>query len=524
MQDAAATLSIGTLIRDRYMVKSLIAESNAGAVYLVEDQRVKRASQYMFALKEIIGLNKQERYQFIFDSILLRQIHHHALPRMYHVFSDDRRSRVYIVMDYVEGLDMETWRQRQPEQRFTWPEVARLMAPVVDAVSYLHRQEPPIVHGDIKPVNILMAQREAGFMLVDMGIVRKYHPDAGVVSAISDSSSGYKAPEQDGKAVDVRADMYGLGAICYTLLTGSVPPDALERIAAIEQGQADPLQSAHSIVATVPLHVSRSLHRAMSLHADERFSSVEEFWQALQTPPKELQPVVDDSMLPITMSMPALTLTGQIRRLATLQTPLSLRQRRNFPPPPLFLKRHTVHLLLFLVLMLVGAGAAGAGTWAFMQGHQATSIDRKRTTKYPLAHSTPEPGDTVPITTPTSSPGNYPYIGGSYTGTLVDVSAKVSETLILQGIHQIGGTIHGYFTSGSPLALSGPFNGTIDLSKHFQLTVNDAAGQPALFLEGAIQTATSLSGDFYTCASPPTQGGTCSRASDGYGIWSAQLA
>ncbi|HYK86039.1 MAG TPA: serine/threonine-protein kinase [Ktedonobacteraceae bacterium] len=525
MQDAQATLSAGILIRDRYLVKSLIAEGNAGAVYLVEDQRVKRARQYVFALKEIIGLNKQERYQYILDSILLTRINHPALPRIYHVFSDDSRSRVCIVMDYVEGLDTETLRQRQPEQRFSWPEVARLMAPIVDAVSYLHCQAPPIVHGDIKPVNILRAQPEARFMLVDMGIIRQHHPDSGVLSALSDldSGSGYKAPEQNGRAEDVRADIYGLGATCYTLLTGSVPLNALARLAEIEQGEADPLQPANSVVATVPPHVSRAIQQAMSPYAHERFASVEEFWQALQTSPKEHWLTIDDTVSSDTMSRPALTLTGQVRRLAGLQIPLPSRQHRKSPPLSLFLKRHMVHLLLLIILVLVGVSAAGAGTWAYMQGHQPAATARRRTTKSLRPRPTPPSINMTPIVTPTSSPGNYPSVAGSYTGTLVDVSAKVSETMILQGIHQIGGTINGYFTSGSPLALSGPFSGTIDPSKHLQFTVNDAAGHPALFLEGAIQTAASLSGDFYTCASPPTSGETCSRAPNGYGIWSAQL-
>ena len=69
MQNLHNTLSVGTIIRERYIVKGLIGKGNAGAVYLVEDQRVKRAKQRIFALKEIVGLSQQERYQFIFDHI-----------------------------------------------------------------------------------------------------------------------------------------------------------------------------------------------------------------------------------------------------------------------------------------------------------------------------------------------------------------------------------------------------------------------------------------------------------------------
>ena len=95
--------------------------------------------------------------------------------------------------------------------------------------------------------------------------------------------------------------------------------------------------------------------------------------------------------------------------------------------------------------------------------------------------------------------------------------------MILQGIHQIGGTINGYLTVGTPLEIYGPFSGTIDVSKHFQFTVTDTAGHAVLFIQGAIQTDTGLSGDFYKCAAASPEGEQCAHALDGYGIWSALL-
>ena len=511
MQDVQATLPVGTLIRERYLVKSLVGKGSSGAVYLVEDQRVKRARRNMFALKEIIGLSQQERYSFTFDSVPLRQIHHQSLPRIYHVFNDDRRSRICIVMDYVDGPDLETLCQHQPQQRFSWSVVAQILAPIVDALSYLHRQEPPIVHGDVKPVNILLIQLEERFMLVDIGVARERSPD------LSDLS-GYTAPEQDGKAVDARADVYGLAATMYTLLTGVVPTNAHVRLAQFERAQVDPLQPANAVVPAIPLHVSRAIHRAMSIYADERFPSVEEFWQALQTPPKELKPVVDELALPTTTSAP--TAAAQAPVLAAVQTPVFSKRSRDNISPSSFLQGHLVPLLLVVLFLLVGAGA---GIWSIVQSQQATTAIAKPTGTTPHALTTPVLSSTAPIVTPTSSPGNYPSIVGSYTGTLVDVPAKMSAPMILQGIHQLGGTINGFLTLGAPLKLSGPFSGTIDFSKHFQFTVIDAAGHPLLFIEGAIQTATSLSGDFWRCASAPTQAGKCSRASDSYGIWNALL-
>ena len=510
MQDVQATLSVGTLIRERYEVKSVIGISSSGTVYLVEDQRVKRTSKYLFALKEINGLNQHERYQCIFESVLLKQIHHQALPRLYHVFNDEKRDRACIVMDYVDGPDLETLRERQPEQRFTWPEVAQMMAPIVDALSYLHQQEPPIVHGTIKPHNIRLTRPEERCMLVNIGFAREHNPVVSVLPALS----GYKAPEQAKQTASVCTDIYGLGAVFYLLLTGSVPTQALERVAQIERGQLDPLKLAHSVEPAVPLHVSQALHRAMSIHTHERFSSVEEFWQVLQNPPKELKLTVAESESPAIIAPPVVT--KRLQKPVAMQTSLLSRRQRKDPAFFFYPKRQVVSLLLLIFLLLVGTGA---GTWAVVHNHQAIATITKRASLL----STPLLRSTAPIVTPTSSPGIYPGVVGSFTGTLVDISTKVSETLILQDVHQIGSTLNGYLTMGSSLAMSGPFSGTIDFSKHFQLIVNDAAGHPFLFLEGAIQTTTSLSGDFYRCAAALTQSETCSRAADGYGIWNALM-
>ena len=501
------TLSVGTLLRERYLVTSLIGKGVSGAVYLVKDRRVKQAGQDGFALKEVVGLNRQERSRFTFASVALRRLSHRALPRVHHVFSDDKRERVYLVMDYVEGPDLETLWQQQAKQRFAWPEVAQMLAPIFDAVSYLHRQKPPIVHGDIKPVNIILAQPEERFMLVDVGVAREQEPDSSVLPGMP----GYQAPEQYGKGVDVRADIYGLGATCYSLLTGAVPTNALVRVTQLERGQTDPLQPANTVVPTVPSHVSRAIQRAMSLRAHERFSSVEEFWQALQTPPKELKPTVDDVVSEAITASPVIT-EQRRARAAVIMLRLSRRPRGQASPRSLP-KGYVVPLLLLFLLVLVGTGA---GIWSLARSQHAPSTAANHAALTP-----PALRSTVPLVTPTSSPGSYPSVVGSYAGTLVDISAKASATMILQGIRQIGGTISGYLTLGSPLEISGPLSGMINVSKRFRFTVTDTAGRPVLFMEGTVQTATILSGDFYRCT--PTQGETCVRASEGYGIWSAQL-
>lgn len=109
----------------------------------------------------------------------------------------------------------------------------------------------------------------------------------------------------------------------------------------------------------------------------------------------------------------------------------------------------------------------------------------------------------------------------TYNGSIADLSSNTSTSLSLTNVRQRQGKITGYLVLGSGLQGSGPFSGTINTAKHIQLTVTDSAGRVTFFFEGIMQSANSLSGNYYRCSphSQPTQNGQCSKDSGGYGIW-----
>jgi serine/threonine protein kinase len=234
----------------------------------------------MFALKEVICPNKQDRERFVFEGEVLERLDHRALPRVYRMFEQDQLKRVYILMDYIQGRDLEALRQEQPDRRFALPLALALMAPVVNALNYLHSQDPPIVHRDIKPANIIVPVGAAEAILVDFGSAKEYTPDAKTV-ALRHRVPGYAAPEQYSGGTTPRTDVYALGATFYTLLTGTIPPDAITRATKSWSPAGDSLKPANLLAPTVPTAVAQALERAMALRSTERFETVEAFWQAL---------------------------------------------------------------------------------------------------------------------------------------------------------------------------------------------------------------------------------------------------
>jgi serine/threonine protein kinase len=283
------SLPIGTIIRGRFLIQDQLSDSGFGNIYLVRDQRNTRNNTNLFVLKEVINPNRHKLYQITIDGMAFRLLRHEALPRVYNVLSDAKYDRVYVLMDYIEGLSLEMLRLYQPGKRFSFPQAMIIMEPVLSAVAYLHSQQPPVIHQDIKPASIIVLSTRDRVVLVDFGVGKKYNLGSTTTSA-RHSLTPYEAPEQYDGEIDTRSDIYGLGATFYTLLTGIVPDDALYRASK----SVDSLEPMYQVVPAISMHVADTIHRAMSLSGNDRFASVQQFEQALKTDSTWIQsPKVD---------------------------------------------------------------------------------------------------------------------------------------------------------------------------------------------------------------------------------------
>src|SRR5260370_17940883 len=187
-----STLPVGTVIREQYIVEGLLGKGNAGATYLVRDQRARDVPGCLFVLKEVVEPDKQARHRVASEGKFLRRLHHQGLPRVHRVLSNDKNNQVYLLMDYIAGQDLETLRQQQPEKLFSWSRAMTLMSPVIAAVTYLHGQRPPVIHGDIKPANRIVPEDASGVALVGFGMMITRDPG----STPAASQYSYRAPEQ----------------------------------------------------------------------------------------------------------------------------------------------------------------------------------------------------------------------------------------------------------------------------------------------------------------------------------------
>ena len=148
-------------------------------------------------------------------------------------------------MEFIEGSDLSELLKRR-KVPFPLAEVLRWADELLDALDYLHTQDPPVVHRDIKPPNIKLTPR-GSVVLLDFGLAKGLpsQTDAGTASSIFGYSLSFAPLEQmQGSGTDTRSDLYSFAATLYHLLTGVRPPDALTRAGATVKQTARPAASA----------------------------------------------------------------------------------------------------------------------------------------------------------------------------------------------------------------------------------------------------------------------------------------
>jgi eukaryotic-like serine/threonine-protein kinase len=268
----------GTVLQNRYVVERQIGEGGMGAVYVATDRRFGST----VALKETFFADAALRKAFEREARLLNRLRHHALPRVSDHFEE--ADGQFLVMEYIPGEDLSQMLKARGGAGFPTKQVLGWADQLLDALDYLHTQEPQVIHRDIKPQNLKLTAREQ-IVLLDFGLAKGTPLQTRVTQtgSLFGYSFNYAPIEQmQGAGTDPRSDLYSLGATVYHLLTGATPPDALTRATAVLNGDPDPLRPASETAAHVPDEVSEVLARSMALSAARRFTSAEEMRAALR--------------------------------------------------------------------------------------------------------------------------------------------------------------------------------------------------------------------------------------------------
>jgi hypothetical protein len=161
------------------------------------------------------------------EARVLQSLSHPRLPKYIDHFEQD--GSLYLVMEKIEGESLAALQKRGGA--LSEKDVIRFLRDASEVLDYLHGRDPPVIHRDLKPGNVIR-RPDGSFAFVDFGAVRdKLRPGGGSTIV---GTFGYMAPEQfQGRALPA-SDVYAIGATALSLLTGRQPEDLPHKGLAID--------------------------------------------------------------------------------------------------------------------------------------------------------------------------------------------------------------------------------------------------------------------------------------------------
>jgi serine/threonine-protein kinase len=239
-----------------------------GIVYKALHLRLERT----VALKVItpeLAADEGFRQRFQREAQLAASIDHPNVIEIYD--ADESDGLLYLTMRWVEGTDLGTLVERSG--RLDPESAVRIIGDIGFALDAAHARG--LVHRDIKPGNILIADRDGHVYLTDFGLTREAGEGGGLTrTGMFVGTTDYAAPEQiTGGRVDARTDVYALGCVLVQAVTGRVPYDRDTEMSKMWAHVNDPPPRLRERVATVPEALDEVVERALAKDPQDRYPS-----------------------------------------------------------------------------------------------------------------------------------------------------------------------------------------------------------------------------------------------------------
>ena len=264
-----------------YLILDQLGAGGMGQVYLAEHAHMRRLVALKVLDPRAFENDPVARERFFREARAAGTLDHPNIVRVFDLCQEGKI--LYLVMEYVEGLSLQALvTQVAPLDVATACHYARQVA-----FGLQNAHEMGFVHRDIKPANLLL-DRTGVVKILDLGLVRS-EADAGtMLTQQLDNknilgTADYVAPEQavDSSKVDVRADIYSLGATLYFLLAGRpLFPEGRTAQKLVWQQIKEPVPIAR-LRPDVPPELAAVIHRMLQKRPADRFSSVAEVFEAL---------------------------------------------------------------------------------------------------------------------------------------------------------------------------------------------------------------------------------------------------
>ncbi|MBI4607094.1 MAG: serine/threonine protein kinase, partial [Planctomycetes bacterium] len=283
---------------ERYVFEGEIARGGMGRILLAYDRDFRRRIAVKVSLATAADRRRASR--FLEEAQATAQLEHPNIPPVYDLGIDAKGS-AYFTMRWIRGRNLKDIIAARTGE-LSLVRLVQILAQAAMGVHFAHTRG--VIHRDLKPHNIMVGDY-GEVLVVDWGlakVLRRHGEPAEEEPPVSTAraegeeptldgtvqgSLAYMAPEQawgDTAAIDVRTDVFGLGAVLYEVLTGTPPRvqrslPALLEAARLEEVEP-PRQRAPS--AGVPPQLEEAARKALALRKEDRYQSAKELHDALQ--------------------------------------------------------------------------------------------------------------------------------------------------------------------------------------------------------------------------------------------------
>jgi serine/threonine protein kinase len=211
--------SSNLILKSQYEVLEKLGSGGMSSVFKAKNLKSNGSQSPMVAIKIMkkntsFGRGLTQVEFFHKEAILLKELNHPALPRVYDLFNE--KNTYYMVLEYIEGKTLEKYIEEKGHLDET--EALQIAIQLADIIEDLHSANPPLIYRDLKPSNIII--KDNRMRLIDLSGV--YFPFKGrLTSDVPVHSTGYSPPEAYKKGhISFSIDTFALGKILYQMLTG----------------------------------------------------------------------------------------------------------------------------------------------------------------------------------------------------------------------------------------------------------------------------------------------------------------
>ncbi len=246
----------GSVLRKgAFKILQRIGTGGQAVAYLAETDQAEKVvlKEFQLVPGESLDVLMESARAFENESKLLSQLEHEQIVQVKDMFYEN--SRVYLVLEYVDGLTLRQLIEK--EGALDESRVRELALQMCEILSYLHSKNPPIVHRDFTPDNLIL-QSNGILKLIDFSVAQS---EKNIKSGECAGKHSYSPPEQFRAEAVPQSDIYALGSTMYYMLMGHDPTPI---------SQSNPSNESKSISS----ELSRIVSQATNLNLKDRYENV----------------------------------------------------------------------------------------------------------------------------------------------------------------------------------------------------------------------------------------------------------